>query len=302
MLSISEKRCAIAHELGHAIGLSHTDKPVVGYVDYQVCDTPEMDEYSVMNSTVRSWVGFSYYDILAAQVLYPAHTWKYLPGMASDLGAGYGVDKSLWIVGKTAVNGGYAIQKYNYATKTFTLVPGGAVRIAVGAGGVPWIVNSLGQIFKRVNNSQWQQLPGTALDIAVGAEGSVFIVSTVPAPGGFVVKFWKDNQWKPMPGRGAVRIAVSTEGAPWAIDNTNKVLKRSGQNLVDAGGTGRDIAAGPSGSVFVIGVSQAPGGYSIKKYIFDCWSQLSGGGVAITTHGNGAGPVVINNLGLVTEF
>lgn len=301
MLPLTEKRTAIVHELGHAIGLSHTDKPVEGYVDYLVCNTPEMDETSVMNSNVDSWTGFTYYDITAAQVLYPAHTWNYFPGLATDVGAGYGVNKSLWIIGKTAVNGGYSIHSYNYATKTFTQVPGGAVRISVGANNVPWVVNNLGQIFKRVN-SQWQQQPGTALDIAVAGEGAVYMVSTTPAPGGFAVKFWKDNQWKQMPGRGAMRIAVTPEGEPWAIDNTNKVLKRSGLSLVDAGNTGRDVAAGPNGSVFVIGLTPVPGGYSIKRYIFGCWSQISGGGVAISAHGNGAGPVVINSLGLVTEY
>jgi hypothetical protein len=300
-LSMSKKRNAITHELGHSIGLSHTDEHIAGYFDYQVCNTPAMDDNSVMNSVVHSWAGFTYFDMFTVQLLYPSHTWTYYPGLASDVGAGYGPSKSLWMIGKTAVNGGYSIQQFNYATKTFTAVPGGAVRISVGGNGVPWVVNNLGQIFKRVNNS-WQQLPGSALDIAVSANGSVFMVSTTPATGGFAVKFWKDNQWKQMPGRGALRIAVSPEGEPWAIDNANKVLKRSGQSLVDAGSTGRDIAAGPNGSVFVIGLSEVPGGYSIKKYIFGCWSQMSGGGVAITTHGNGAGPVVINNLGMVVEY
>jgi hypothetical protein len=302
MLSISEKRSAIVHELGHAIGLSHTDKHVEGYFDFQVCNTPEMDEYSAMNSFARAWNGFTYYDFIAAQILYPAHTWKYFPGLATDVAAASGPDRSLWIVGKTAVNGGFAIHKFNYATNTFTQVSGGAVRIAVGADGMPWVVNNLGQIFKRVNNSQWQQLPGSALDIAIGANGAVYIVSTTPAPGGYAIKFWKDGQWKQMPGIGAVRITVTSNGDPWAIDNANRVLKPSGQIMVATSGIGRDIAAGRNGSIYVIGQTQVPGGYSVKKYENGCWVQLSGGGVAISAHGNGTGPVVINNLGLVMEY
>lgn len=300
-MPITYKRFAVAHELGHAIGLSHTDIPGGNFVDYQVCGTPKKDMNSVMNSFVLPWAGFTSYDVIAARVLYPDHTWKYLPGFASDVAAGSGPDKSLWMISKTAVNGGYSIHNFNYATKTFTQVPGGAVRIAVGTGGIPWVVNSVGQIFKRVN-SQWQQIPGSALDIAIGANGAVYIISTIPAPGGYAIKFWENNQWKQLPGRGAVRIAVTPYGEAWAVDNANKVLKRSGQGMVDSGGTGRDIASGQNGSIFVIGMTQVPGGYSVKKYENGCWVQLSGGGVAISAHGNGTGPVVISNLGLVMEY
>ena len=301
LMSKDKKRFAIAHELGHAIGLSHTDTPAAGFFDFQVCNTPAMDENSVMNSFVQPWIGFSYYDLIATMVLYPEHTWKYLPGMATDVAASTGQDRSLWTIGKTAVNGGFSIHKFNYVTNTFTVVPGGAVRIAVGPDGIPWVVNNLGQIFKRVN-SQWQQLPGNAVDIAVGANGSVYIVSTTPALGGFAIKLWKNNKWEQIPGRGGMRIAVASYGFAWAVDNANRVLKYNGINMVETGGIGRDIAAGLNNSMFVIGQTPVPGGYSVKKYEKDCWVQLSGGGVAISAHGTGTQPVIINNLGMVMEY
>ncbi|TLV03514.1 matrixin family metalloprotease [Dyadobacter luticola] len=301
-MSFSKKRYAIVHELGHAIGLTHTDKPAAGLFDFQVCDTPVMDKASVMNSMVQDWTGFSKYDVTAVETMYPKHAWKYLPAFASDVAASTGPGKSLWMVSKLPVNGGYSIFRYDYAGNKVQVVPGGAVRIAAGPDGLPWIVNSQGQIYKLNSNSQWQHLSGSALDIAVGANGAAFIISTTPAPGGFAIKMWKDNQWKQMPGLGAVRIAVSSTGVAWAIDNTNKILKSNGSFMVDTGGAGRDIAAGKDGAMYVIGQTPVPGGYSVKKNEKGCWVQLDGGGVAITAQGNGGGPVVINNLGMVLEY
>ena len=145
-------------------------------------------------------------------------------------------------------------------------------------------------------------MPGSANDIAIGANGEVFIVSTLSVVGGYAVKQWKNNQWKVVPGRGALRIAVSSIGIPWAVDNANKVLKLSGQTMLDTGGFGRDIAAGDVGYMYVIRQTPVGGGYSVKKYENGCWFQLSGGGVAITAHGFDGEPVIINNLGMIAEY
>ncbi|MCF0064775.1 M57 family metalloprotease [Dyadobacter sp. LJ419] len=301
LLSKSEKKFAMVHELGHVIGFAHTDKPTQGLIDFLVCDTPVWDANSVMNFVVGSWTMFSYYDHVAAMVLYPEHTWKNLPGQATDVAASTGTDRVLWMISKTPVNGGFTINKFNYLTNSFTQVPGGGVRIAVGPDGTPWVVNNLGQIFKRVN-SQWQMQPGNAHDIAVGADGSVYIVSTTPAAGGFAIKKWKNNKWEQISGIGGMRIAVASYGFAWVIDNANRVLKYNGINMEDTGALGRDIAAGRNNSIFVIGQTPVPGGYSIKKFEKDCWVQLAGGGVAISAHGTGTQPVIINNSGVVMEY
>ncbi|MCF0075589.1 M57 family metalloprotease [Dyadobacter sp. CY261] len=301
IMPLSKKRLAIAHELGHSIGLTHTDK-LSGLLEVQVCDTPIMDKYSVMNSSVSNWKGFSKYDMKAVATMYPQHTWKYYPTQATDIAASSGKTQWLWTISKTPASGGYAINRYNYVTHQFLPVPGGALRIAVGPDGLPWIVNNKGEIYKMSIDSKWQKLTGSALDIAVGTTGGVHIISTVPAPGGFAIKYWKNNQWNQMPGKGAVRIAVSSTGVAWAIDNANKILKSNGTSMDDTGAFGRDIAAGGNGSVYAIGQTAVLGGYSVKKNENGCWVQLDGGGVAITAHGNGMGPAVINNLGMVMEY
>lgn len=55
------------HELGHIIGLSHTD----GTNGYQIEGTPTTDSASVMNSIYTDWAGYSEYDLAAVRTVYP---------------------------------------------------------------------------------------------------------------------------------------------------------------------------------------------------------------------------------------
>jgi hypothetical protein len=58
----------MAHEMGHNFGLLHTNQ-TDGTI---IPGTPATDANSVMNSYVLPWNGFTYYDQVAVQVLYPA--------------------------------------------------------------------------------------------------------------------------------------------------------------------------------------------------------------------------------------
>ena len=66
-LSASYKTFTLTHELGHAIGFTHTD----GTYGDLVPGTPETDPNSVMNSFVLPWNGFTSYDVLAVTTVYP---------------------------------------------------------------------------------------------------------------------------------------------------------------------------------------------------------------------------------------
>lgn len=79
VFSSGQKRYNMVHEIGHCIGLRHTNWWTFSYPfeepeANQIPGTPETDDYSVMNgnTALNSWNGFSGYDIRALQVLYPA--------------------------------------------------------------------------------------------------------------------------------------------------------------------------------------------------------------------------------------
>ena len=66
-LNSSYKTFAMAHELGHIIGFTHTDQTFGNLIS----GTPETDPNSVMNSVILPWAGFTNYDVLAVNTIYP---------------------------------------------------------------------------------------------------------------------------------------------------------------------------------------------------------------------------------------
>ena len=71
-----------------------------------------------------------------------------LPGLGKDIGVG--ADGSVWLIGTNPVGAGsdFGVYKWN-GTNWDGLANNGGVCIAVGPGGLAWLVNSVGQIFRR---------------------------------------------------------------------------------------------------------------------------------------------------------
>ncbi|CAM2008810.1 M57 family metalloprotease [Acanthopleuribacter pedis] len=66
-LNHSERVFTVVHELGHIVGMAHTDDANHTLIR----STPESDENSVFNSAQGTWNGFSYWDVNALRWLYP---------------------------------------------------------------------------------------------------------------------------------------------------------------------------------------------------------------------------------------
>lgn len=76
-LSHNQKVFLLMHEIGHNLGLRHTDckvnNEIIGPGMNQIPGTPESDKNSFMNSSTcgKSWVGMQYYDEMTLAYLWP---------------------------------------------------------------------------------------------------------------------------------------------------------------------------------------------------------------------------------------
>jgi hypothetical protein len=73
--TVNQKRFLLVHELGHTLGFRHSNWRQLGEQansTSQIFGTPPTDGASVMNGQTggNNWVGFSYYDVVAASYLY----------------------------------------------------------------------------------------------------------------------------------------------------------------------------------------------------------------------------------------
>lgn len=97
--------------------------------------------------------------------------WKLMPNQARDIGIGGTSGMGhVWIAGKSPVNGGGQVFKFNGTSWTPT--NGGAERLSVTNDGVPWLVAASGAVFRRTTADaslgSWEPLGGVLRDIGVG--------------------------------------------------------------------------------------------------------------------------------------
>lgn len=201
-----------------------------------------------------------------------------------------------WIIGTTAQSGGYDIAQFS--SGVWSAVSGAAVRIAVGPDGQPWVVNSNGSIFHRVNGA-WQSLPGAARAIAVGADGSVWVLSpsTTTVPGDTTIYHWNGSGWDRADGS-ASEIAVGPDGQPWVVNSNGSIYHRVNGAWQVLPGTASAIAVGADGSVWVLGSTMTAANYGIYRWNGSGWDQIDGGGVRIAVGSDGQ-PWVVNSNGAI---
>ncbi len=199
-----------------------------------------------------------------------------------------GSDGTVWILGTNPVNGGYGI--YRLMGNGWQNVAGGAVVIAVGPTGNPWVANSRHQIYQWTGTG-WALAAGAATDISVGSDGAVWAIGTKPVSGGYGIYRLIGNSWHQAAG-GAVAIAVGPTGSPWVANSRHQIYQWTGTGWGLVAGGATDISVGSDGTVWVVGTNPVYGGYGIYRRIGNSWQNVAGGAVAIAVGPTGNAWVV----------
>jgi hypothetical protein len=179
---------------------------------------------------------------------------------------------------------------WHWTGTTWAPVPGGGRRIAVGPHGDPWMVNSYRHIY-HWSSTGWALLPGDATDVGVGANGSAWVVGANSVPGGFGIWHWAGTAWAPVPGGGR-RIAVGPHGDPWVVNSSGHIYHWSSTGWALLPGGATDVGVGANGSVWVIGTNSVPGGFGIWRWTGTTWAPVPGGAVGISVDAGGNAWVV----------
>jgi hypothetical protein len=143
-------------------------------------------------------------------------------------------------------------------------------------------------------------------DVSVGADGSVFVVGsdTVNTAGDHSIFKFYNSQFHKVANGSGVRIAVSPQGAPWIVDNSNQIFKYSGGAWAQVTGSASDIGIGANGSVFAVStqVNTITGGYAVIKWNGSGWDTMPySAGVRIAVSPGGI-PWVVNLSTLAYQY
>jgi hypothetical protein len=233
-----------------------------------------------------------------------------ISGLANDIGGG---ELTIWIIGTTSVGEAKDFSIHRWSKNSgWKDIDGGGVRIDVAPDDNPWIVNSVGEIFQRINNG-WISRPGIlAKDIGVGGGGEVWVIGTNPVGTGedFGVWRWEGYGWAPIPG-GGIRIDVDSTGEPWVVNSKGEIWQRLNNDWIKRPGLAKDIGISKlhceghgreRSSVWVIGTNPVGDGqdFGIYSWTGNDWRQSGGGGVQITVAS--CWPYIVNSKGEIYQL
>jgi hypothetical protein len=147
--------------------------------------------------------------------------WQKMPGTASDIAVGH--DGSVFITGGTRCNSGREIYKF-IPPLGWTKIPGYGNKISVSPEGVPWVVNSRGEVFK-YNNGGLSKLEGAAVKIVIGKDDEIWAIGTTSCPGGHELFRYVDQGWVKMDGC-AVDIEIAPDNTIWVINSKQEIFRK----------------------------------------------------------------------------
>ncbi len=217
--------------------------------------------------------------------------WHYLPGEATDVGAGgtFTPDMQTSIIGPwfAGING--RIFSWDEDRWRWDVWNGWATSVAVSPWGVTWVVNSWGDVFESNGSGGWHFRTGDVLatDIGIGGDDTVWIIGN----DGKVYVYLGGNEWEARPAPDAsdpaVRIAVDDNGFPWVVTQAGLVFRWSGWYWSLMNGPEQNMRANDiaidfhySGSdVYVVGREKGHEGHVHRWSDSEGkWSQLSAEG------------------------
>ncbi len=160
---------------------------------------------------------------------FPGTGWVTLPGAATDIAIG--ADGHVWTIGGGGVPHYWeSFSPTDPTSGDWPVAPPnnlqGAIRVAVGPDGLPWVVMSNGQIMQRTGSgfpgTAWVQFPGTATDIGIGADYTLWIAGNDGVARGWS---WDDSDWILQPGIAATSISVGPDGQAWVIADQTYIYR-----------------------------------------------------------------------------
>ncbi len=213
--------------------------------------------------------------------------WEVVPGRrVSDLD--FGAGGQAYFLGSESVPGGHPILRRDSANGDLSQIPGGAVSVAVDPQGVPWVVNSAGNIFRwNVGRNDWDVLPGRARQIDIGANGAVWTLGWNSTAGGYDI-FRYDagrNDWVSVPG-GATAITVDPVGNAWVV-NSNGDTFRDRPGVYISNVSVREGDAGVTSAELTLSLSRPAG-----ERVAVNWRTLDGTARAGSDYDAASGTVV----------
>lgn len=299
---LEKKILVITHELGHTIGLKHTNSNDGSLIN----GTPPYDVYSFMNapnlpnnSILYEFKGFSNNDLIAISKLYPRTpaNWIKLPGTAKNVANDYYYLYATEL--NPSSNGNHNFKRWN-GTSWGAANGGPGIKIVSTNSGLYYITSDK-KIF--MNSSPYPiQLPGEAIDITANEAGELYIVNNTPfdIDGNMIMK-WNGSAWVQFGSVGAKKIAVGPgpNGQLWRITNSkavsyhlpNAIWSTLPMQANEIAISSAKISEAGTPVVFAISNTAAgsyPGNYTLMKWTGEDWYTFPGAaGSSVSVDVNG---------------
>ena len=145
--------------------------------------------------------------------------WQQMPGLAARIAIGG--DGSVWVS-----NAAGSVFKWDGNSNWIQAPASGVTRIAVTPQGIPWVINTSGQVWAKLDadpKTGFTRMPGTASDVSVGPDGVVWATGV----GGVGIWRYNGGGWDSVRNGSVTSLAGDRNGL-WFSDGANQIWKGTG--------------------------------------------------------------------------